>query len=341
MAKMNEAAAAPKQQSAAPQATAPEQNTQVQQPEPQPAPPPPSKPDPQAKGIDQFSSIKERCVELFGTETRFVQEATFLLRMVNDTPAMQECTKASIAGVLLSIASTGLSLNPVLKLCYVIPRNVKVKTASGDRWEKRAMVEPSYMGLMKLATDTGAVKNFEVHEVYKGDEFEFDLVAKRPRVHKPYWTLGRERGPMVGVYGFAVLADGTIIPEHMGADELAKIQAKSDNAGGKVYSDWQGEMARKSLVKRLQKYIPRTEGSERFLKAVDLDNHGFDMLPERASASPEAIELENLKTAVRAAFETYTGEDRQSLRKQCAEEGMSGRRNPEFWRNMLAKLNAQ
>lgn len=339
MAKMNEGAAAPKQQPAAPQAQAPEQNTQVQQPEPQPAPP--SKAEPQAKGIDQFSSIKERCVELFGTETRFVQEATFLLRMVNDTPALQECTKASIAGVLLSIASTGLSLNPVLKLCYVIPRNVKVKTASGDRWEKRANVEPSYMGLMKLATDTGAVKNFEVHEVYKGDEFEFDLVAKRPRVHKPYWTLGRERGPMVGVYGFAVLADGTTLPEHMGADELSKIQAKSDNAGGKVYADWQGEMARKSLVKRLQKYIPRTEGAERFLKAVDLDNQGFELLPERASASAEAIELENLKADVRAAMETYAGDDRQKLRRQCAEEAGSGRRNPEFWRTMLAKLNAQ
>ncbi len=339
MANPNEGAAAPKQQPAAPQATAPEQNTQVQQPEPQPAPP--SKAKPQANGLDQFAQIKERCVELFGTEVRFVQEATFLLRMVHDTPALQECTKASIAGVLLSIASTGLSLNPVLKLCYVIPRNVKMKTASGDRWEKRASVEPSYMGLMKLATDTGSVKNFEVHDVYKGDEFEFDLVAKRPRVHKPYWTLGRERGPMVGVYGFAVLSDGTIIPDHMGADELAKIQAKSDNAGGKVYSDWQGEMARKSLVKRLQKYIPRTEGAERFLKAVDLDNQVFELLPERASASPEAIELENLKTAVRAAFETYVGDDRQSLRKQCAEEGMSGRRNPEFWRNMLAKLNVQ
>lgn len=338
MAKTNEGAAAPKPQTAAPQTPEPEQNTQVQQPDP---PPPPSKPEPQAKGLDQFSSIKERCVELFGSEVRFVQEATFLLRMVNDNPAMQECTKASIAGVLLSIASTGLSLNPVLKLCYVIPRNVKVKTASGDRWEKRANVEPSYMGLMKLATDTGAVKNFEVHEVYKGDEFEFDLVAKRPRVHKPYWTLGRERGPMVGVYGFAVLADGTTLPEHMGADELAKIQAKSDNAGGKVYADWQGEMARKSLVKRLQKYIPRTESSERFLKAVDLDNQGFELLPERASASPEAIELENLKADVRKAMETYSGDDRKILRQQCAEEAGSGRRNPEFWRTMLAKLNAQ
>jgi recombination protein RecT len=295
----------------------------------------------EAKGIDQFSGIKERCVELFGTEVRFVQEATFLLRMVNDTPALQECSKASIAGVLLSIASTGLSLNPVLKLCYVIPRNVKVKTASGDRWEKRANVEPSYMGLMKLATDTGAVKNFEVHEVYKGDEFEFDLVAKRPRVHKPYWTLGRERGPMVGVYGFAVLADGTTLPEHMGADELSKIQAKSDNAGGKVYADWQGEMARKSLVKRLQKYIPRTEGAERFLKAVDLDNQGFELLPERASASAEAIELENLKADVRAAMDTYAGDDRLKLRKACADEVMSGRRNPQFWKDMLTQLRAQ
>lgn len=326
------------------------QEAAPQAPQQQPATParstpaaPPSEPKAQVaktNPIERFDAVRERCVEFFGTEARFLQEATFLLALVNNTPAIQACTPASITGVLLNIASTGLSLNPVLKLVYVIPRNVKVKTAAGEVWEKRASVEPSYMGLMKLATDTGAVRNFEVHEVYKGDEFDFDIVEKRPRVHKPYWTLGRERGPIIGVYGYALLADGTVIPEHMGADELKKIQSKSDNASGSVYTDWQGEMARKSLLKRLQKYIPRTEKSERFLQAVELDNEGYDLSRQLPAAGvPEAVqEQNNLKDEVRELLKEYQGADKAEIKRLCAEQASSGKVEPEFWRGILKRL---
>lgn len=294
----------------------------------------------QQNPIDRFEAARERCVRLFGSEDRFIEEATHLLNIVSNTPSLMECTPASINGVLINLASTGLSLNPVMKLAYVIPRNVKVKTpGAADRWEKRATVEPSYMGLMKLATDSGAVRNFEVHEVYQGDEFEFDLVQKRPTMHKPYWTVGHARGKLVGVYGFAVLADGTMIPEHMGADELAKIQSKSDNAGGSVYTEWQGEMARKSLVKRLQKYIPRTEQARGFLEAVELDNAGIDL--SRPALSEGEGRVKELMDRARAAFANYKGADKADLKKKMADEAVSGRQNAAFWEEVLFMLTGQ
>lgn len=304
----------------------------------------PAKREAAANPIDYFEASRERCVRLFGGEQRFVEEATHLLNMVHATPSLKECTGASIQQVLVSVASTGLSLNPVLKLAYVIPRNIKVKTpGQPDRWEKRASVEPSYMGLMKLATDSGAVRNFEVHEVYQGDDFEFDIVEKRPRVHKPYWTVGHSRGKLIGVYGFAVLADGTMIPEHMGADELAKIQSKSDNAGGSVYTDWQGEMARKSLVKRLQKYIPRTEKAQGFLEAVELDNQGYDLSRPSGPAAikPAEDEVAALKQKALEAFKAYKGADKATIKAKMTEEATSGRQNPVFWREVLFMLTGQ
>jgi recombination protein RecT len=304
---------------------------------PKAAPSAPAAPSP----LDRFEQARERCVKLFGSEERFIEEATHLLAMAHNVPALQECTPNSINGVLLSVASTGLSLNPVLKLCYVIPRNVKVKTKTGDAWEKRAMVEPSYMGLMKLATDSGAVRNFEVHEVYQGDEFVFDLVQKAPTVHRPYWTLGRQRGKLIGVYGFAVLADGTRIPEHMGADELAKIQSKSDNKAGSVYSDWAGEMARKSLVKRLQKYVPRTEKAQQFYEAVDLDNKGYELAPAATGLNDVEQQVEMLKARARELFGTYKGTDKATLRKKAADEAMSGRQNVEFWEDLILMMEGQ
>ena len=278
---------------------------------------------------------------MFGNEERFMQEASFLLAAVNNTPALQECTQNSIVGVLVAVASSGLSLNPVKKEVYLIPRNIKIKTpGQADRWEKRAMPEPSYMGLMKVATDTGAVRSFEVHEVYQGDEFEFDIVAKRPTVHKPYWTRGKERGPIIGVYGMATLADGSIIPEHMGADELRKIRSKSDNASGSVYNDWEGEMARKSLLKRLQKYIPRTPKSEAFLQAVELDNAGFELAAPTgiASGSEDRAKQTEIMAEVRALIDDYNGEDKDAMHKEVVEEAKKGRVNIAFWEGIRTRL---
>ena len=291
--------------------------------------------------LDRFDAARDRCVKMFGSEVRFMEEATFLLAAVNNTPALQECTPASINGVLLSIASTGLSLNPVLRLCYVIPRNIKVKTAGGEKWEKRAQVEPSYMGLMKLATDSGAVRSFEVHEVWGGDDFEFDLVNKRPVRHKPYWTIGQQRGKLIGVYGFATLADGSVIPEHMGADELAKIQSKSDNRGGAIFTDWQGEMARKSLVKRLQKYLPRTEQAVKFLEAVELDNQGIDLARPSDPNAALAARVDELRSKARELFKDYKGEDKGALKQKAAAEALSGKQNPEFWEELILMLQPE
>lgn len=325
----------------------PAQKAAKDQPEQQLAttkPSAPAKREAPANPLDYFEVSRERCVALFGSEQRFIEEATHLLQLVQNTPSLKECTGQSIQGVLVAIASTGLSLNPVMKLAYVIPRNIKVKSpGKPDAWEKRAMVEPSYMGLMKLATDSGAVRNFEVHEVYQGDEFEFDIVEKRPRVHKPYWTVGHSRGKLIGVYGFAVLADGTMIPEHMGADELAKIQSKSDNASGSVYTDWQGEMARKSLVKRLQKYIPRTEKAQGFLEAVELDNQGYDLSRPSGPAAikPAEDEVAALKQQALEAFKAYKGADKATIKAKMTAEATSGRQNPEFWREVLFMLTGQ
>jgi recombination protein RecT len=302
---------------------------------------PPAPPTTNDKALERFRPIEDRCIAMFGSKERFMQEASFLLAAVNNTPALQECTPQSIVGVLVSVASSGLSLNPVKKEVYLIPRNIKVKTpGQADRWEKRAMPEPSYMGLMKVATDTGAVRSFEVHEVYQGDELEFDIVNKRPTKHVPYWNRGKERGAIIGVYGMATLADGSIIPEHMGADELKKIRSKSDNASGSVYNDWEGEMARKSLLKRLQKYIPRTPKSEAFLQAVELDNEGFDLATPTgiAAGSEDRVKQTEIMAEVRALIDAYQGEDKDAMHKEVVEEAKKGRVNLKFWEDVRTRL---
>jgi recombination protein RecT len=295
--------------------------------------------------LDVFTPVRERCVQLFGTEERFVREATLLLQILHDKPELQAATRQSIVAAMLRIASTGLTVNPVAKECYVITRNTKVRQPDGtDRWEKRLAIEPSYIGLMRLATDTGAVVSFETQVVWQGDQFDFDLSQKKPSVHKPYWVVGNERGELRGVYGFVTLRDGTIQPEQMGADEIDLIKSKSESvksqrkaigegkaAAPTVYDEWLGEMARKALVKRLQKWVPRSQSSLPFLNAIDIDNEGFDLAPSR---EPLAI----LKRRVIDALERYNGLDKDDIREMCQAKAVAGEFTEEFAFHILKTL---
>lgn len=288
--------------------------------------------------LDKFAGIRDRCVKMYGSADRFTEEATFLLGIVANTPTLWGVVPASISGVLLASASTGLSLSPIKKEAYVIPRKVKIKTpGQPDRWESRAIFDPSYIGLMKAATDSGAVRNFESHDVYLGDYLEYDLIAGKPKVHRPYWTMGNQRGQLVGVYGWAVLHDGTIIPDHMGADELEKIQSKSDNKDGAIYQDWKGEMARKSLLKRICKHVPRTERMAGLLEAIDQDNQQFDL------SAPKAIDqgIGPIMAECRTLLDAYTGTDKELYKKRMADEALSGRQDMGFWMDMRDFLSGK
>lgn len=291
----------------------------------------PNQPD--ERGLEVFNAIRDRCIRLIG-EDRFMREASFVMQAVAADPKLGACTRPSVIAAMLNIANTGLTANPIRKEAFLVPRNVKLRTAEGNEtWEKRLFIEPSYVGLMKLATDTGSVKHFEAQVVWAGDEFQYDLTEKKPKVHTPYWVKGNERGELRGVYGYATLADGSVVPEHMGSDELALIRSKSDNANGSVYKDWQGEMARKALLKRLQKYVPRTEKSEQFLQAVELDNQQFDL-----EANAENRATRQLQERVRQALDFYQGEDKEELRAMCREKALAGEFTEPFARNVLDRL---
>jgi recombination protein RecT len=299
-------------------------------------------PTPQQSALDVFNPVKERCVQLFRTEERFIREATLLLQILHDKPELQSVTRQSIVSAMLRVASTGLTVNPIAKECYVITRNTKVRQPDGtDRWEKRLAIEPSYIGLMRLATETGAVLGFETQAVWQGDQFDFDLAQKKPSVHKPYWVVGNERGELRGVYGFVTLRDGSQQPEQMGADEIELIKSKSESvkaqrkavgegkaAAPTVYDEWLGEMARKALVKRLQKWVPRTTNSLPFLNAIEIDNEGFDLAPQRDSSSV-------LKRRVLEALHRYNGIDKEELREMCQQKVTAGEFNEEFANNVL------
>lgn len=221
--------------------------------------------------LDTFAPIKERFISLIDEQT-FLKESSFAIQHLNKNSYLAKSTKESILSSVLNIAQVGLTLNPALKLAYLVPRRVGSDVT--------CCLEPSYVGLCKLATDTGSVKNIYAHLIYESDEFKQILGTENEIIHNP--KLGN-RGEFVGVYAVAILSDNRKQVEVMDKMDVFEIRDYSESYKAflnKKTSDcvWErnfGEMARKTVVKRLCKYLPKTENWEKISKAIELDNQDY------------------------------------------------------------------
>lgn len=236
----------------------------------------------------QFQAVEKRMLELGMNIQQVKREISFAIQAINKSEKLLQTTDASRLAAVMNVANIGLTLNPTAKEAYLLPRYDSVT---------RSMIcclEPSYIGLVKLLTDAGSVKSIIANLVYENDEFSIDLADNvKPITHKP--TM-KEKGAALGVYALATLVDGTRQPEWMTIDEVNQIAGRSEThkafLAGKIKSStWAtdfAEMARKTVVKRIYKYLPHTEQAEAVQQAIELDNQDY-------KASDKQIELiENL-----------------------------------------------
>lgn len=98
-------------------------------------------------------------------------------KILTETPALQECTPLSLYGCFLDIAVSGLSLDQTGRpQCYIMTRNVKVKTGNTERWEKRANIQVSAYGEIYMRQRAGQIRYCDNPVVvYEGDIFSIGL----------------------------------------------------------------------------------------------------------------------------------------------------------------------
>jgi phage RecT family recombinase len=239
----------------------------------------------------------EEALRVFGyTPDQIKKEVGFVLQIVDGNKMLGKCTPKSIATAVVNIAGTGLSLNPFLNESYLVPRYDRRKNAMV------ACLEPSYKGLQKLAMEAGAVKRMTTQVVYSNDVFEIDLADdQKPVTHKPSLS---ERGEILGAYCLSTLPDGTKQVEWMEWTEIIQIRQGSESWKAFqdkkiptcVWVDHEGEMIRKTVIRRAVKYLPKVD-HEALNKAIALDNADYnasinqvtylESLLNRANISPE------------------------------------------------------
>jgi recombination protein RecT len=203
----------------------------------------------------------------------FNREAGFAIQVLTQNDFLASCDPNSIKNAVVNVALTGLTLNPALKLAYLIPRAGK------------CILDISYMGLVKILTDAGSVKNVDADVIYENDKLDYRKGTD------PYFkhvkTLSN-RGKMIGAYAIAYFRDGGFQFEVMGRDEIDKVKGTSEslkNEKTKKYSPWEtweDEMWKKTAIKRLYKLLPKTQFSDQLIAAIshDYENEVNDLPKE-------------------------------------------------------------
>jgi recombination protein RecT len=190
--------------------------------------------------------------------TRTAQTALVMTRNIekvkNPQSLLAACTKAAADGLILDGREAAL----------VVDYNGEVQ------------YRPMVRGLLKLAHNSGQIKTIVVEVVRDLDFFDYSPTRSgEPIIHKI--DLKQPRGEVYAVYAIAELMSGGVVHEVMTISDVNRIRDRSDAykawIAKKIKStpwstDW-SEMARKTVFRRLSKYLPSSTEKDTFHQAVE------------------------------------------------------------------------
>jgi phage RecT family recombinase len=169
-------------------------------------------------------------------------ELGFANQVFQSNPMLQKCTTESIVNAVVNVARTSITLNPVMRLAYLVPR--------GDK----CVLDFSYMGMVAMLKDNNCIRTIDAKIVYEDEEFDFDM-SSNIIYHKPKYSkteIEHNQRIILGCYSRAVLPTNDIVYEFMPMWEIDKIKQSSTNSSSKysAWTTWRDEMIKKSVIKR-------------------------------------------------------------------------------------------
>lgn len=202
---------------------------------------------------------------------------------IRAVPALAQTSPMSFLNAVLLAANIGVEIRK--NSAYLIP------------YGKECQLIIDYRGKLELARKAG-VEEIVVELVHATDEFDAGFgITGRTFHHKPnYFHRGEDgimrpvadRGPVVAGYAAAKLAHGWQI-EIMTLEQIEKARKSgrgTDSPSSPWVKHWE-EMARKTLVHRLCKYLPQ---SEKLVLAQDVDD--AEAIGAPMPFAPELAEIE-------------------------------------------------
>lgn len=224
-----------------------------------------------------IKDLKEKFLLVGVDKETFLKEASFAMQAITKNDLLASCSKVSIQASVYNLALTGLTLNPALEYAYLVPRG------------KKCILDISYRGMVKIATDSGGIKTVHGKGIYEKDFFEAQEGSDPYIKHAPLYF--EDRGEMIGAYVVATIADGTKKHHIMSKAEIKKVEKKSPMAGKGPWKDWTEEMWIKTVIKRARKLWPH---SDKLAYAVQVMNEAEGFPEFKHNNKQKAIATSNI-----------------------------------------------
>ena len=189
---------------------------------------------------------------------------------IRQNPTLLSCSIESLCSSIIRAAEEGLDF--ALGHAYLVPFRVKKKLPDDrEMWVDECTYIRGYQGLLKLCRNSGEIVDVQAHIVFRNDVFQIVRGYEEDLKHIPDVL---NPGEAVGVYMKYVLKSGGRGCEFMTVADVEKIRAISKQPNGLMWRDNWNEAARKTVLRRGLKYLPKSKDLAKVLEREEFDE-GF------------------------------------------------------------------
>ncbi|MBE6337650.1 MAG: recombinase RecT [Lentimicrobiaceae bacterium] len=236
---------------------------QTQRPQSQPQPQPQSQPQPQQNNVVRYENIAENVLAKVSSYQNdgsltlpsnysvenHLKSAWLILQSTkdrNNNPALDVCTKDSIANALLDMVLQGLAVS----------KNQGYFIVYGNKLE----FQRSYFGTVALAKRTGGITKEPVANViYEGDEFIYEILPETAQIKiikHDQKIENIDNSKIKAAYALIKLADGTSQIALMSMQQIRAAWNQGATKGqSPAHKNFPDEMAKKTVIGRACKMI--------------------------------------------------------------------------------------
>jgi len=213
------------------------------------------------------SAIDKSVAQFDQSILEFDKEKVFAVQQISGnsfTAKIATSNPTSLQLAMYQCAKVGLTLNPVLKLANLIPRNGKI------------ILDIQYQGLIQLAAQAGAISSCVPTLVYENEVagFVWNGEYTAPTHPRNVFASSSERGAVVGGYCTTKLVDGTFQYYPVNLEYIHKCRDSSEmvkkHGVSGPWKNWEDEMIAKTIVKKAAKWWPKTSAA--FGEAIRIIN---------------------------------------------------------------------
>ena len=209
----------------------------------------------------------------------YESEKFHFMKLLQDKPDLQKCTKLSLYGCFLDMAVQGLSFDPAMKHAYVVGFPHNIGTKENPKWETRAALLIDGRGELLIRTRQGQIKYADNPVVvWSCDYYKSGLRNGKKFVEHEAVHPRPKDAEIIACYLVITRADGSVDYSVMDIEDVNDLREFSKQKNSLAWTAGLKGMVETKTIKHAFKSYPKVKlGSFTQLKteAIELESTEF------------------------------------------------------------------